>query len=57
MWKVPLENIAYEFVLTFPAVSRMSFLSNLNSFRDGWLIDVHLLFCGMLPPGFIQYSS
>ena len=46
----PLENVAYEFVLASPAVSCMSF-------SDGSLVAVQLLFCGMLPQGFIQYSS
>ena len=36
MWRGPLEYIAYEFVLTSPAVSRMSGSSNLDSFPDGW---------------------
>ena len=35
MWRGPLEYIAYEFVLTSPAVARMSCSSNLDSFRDG----------------------
>ena len=35
MWKGPQEYIAYEFVLTSPAVSRMSGSFNLDSFRDG----------------------
>ena len=36
MWRGPLEYIAYEFVLTSPAVSRMSGSSNFDSFCDGW---------------------
>ena len=32
----PQEYITYEFVSTSPAVSRMSDLSNLDSFRDEW---------------------
>ena len=32
MWRGPLEYITFEFVLTFPAVSRMSGSSNLDSF-------------------------
>ena len=31
--------------------------SNLDGFRDGWLVVVQLLFCGILLPGFVQYSS
>ena len=34
----------HEFVLTSPAVSCMSGSSYLNSFRDGWLVAVQLLF-------------
>ena len=32
----PQEYVAYEFVLTLSAVSRMPSSSNLDSFRDGW---------------------
>ena len=35
MWKGPQEYIAYEFVLTSPAVSSVSGPSDLDSFRDG----------------------
>ena len=35
MWRDPLEYVTYELVPTSPAVSRMSGLSNLDSFRDG----------------------
>ena len=55
MWRGPLEYIAYRFVLTSLAVSRMSGSSNLDSFREGWLVDVLLLFRGLLPPGPVQY--
>ena len=34
MWRDPREYIAYEFILTFPAVSRMSGSSHLDTFRD-----------------------
>ena len=37
------------------SVSRSS--SNLDSFCDGWLVTVQLLFCGVLPPGLVQYCS
>ena len=53
----PLEHIVYEFVLTSPAVSRMSGSSYFDSFSDGWLVATQLLFCGMLLPGLVQYSS
>ena len=43
MWKGSQEYIAYEFVLTSPAVSRMSGSSNVDNFRDGWCsCDVYL---------------
>ena len=35
MWRGPWEYVAYELVLTSPAVSCMSGSSNLDSFRDG----------------------
>ena len=57
MWRGPLENIAYEFVLTSSAVSCMSSLSNFDCFRDGWQMAVQLLLCGVLPPGLVQYCS
>ena len=59
MCRGPLAYIAYEFVLTSPAVSRMSDSSNLDCFRDGLLVAVQLLlFCGGgLPPGLVQYGS
>ena len=34
MWRDPQEYITYEFVHTSPAVSRISGLSNFDSFRD-----------------------
>ena len=42
MWRGPQAYVAYEFVLTSPAVSRMSGSSNLDSFHDGWLVAVQL---------------
>ena len=36
MWGGPQEYIAYEFIFTFPAVSPISSLSNLDGFSDGW---------------------
>ena len=53
----PQEYIIYELTLTSPAVSRMSCSSSLEGFQDGWYVPVQLLLCGMLPPGFVQYSS
>ena len=46
----------YEFALTSPAVSRMSGSSNLDSFRDWWLLAVKLLFCVVLPPGLFSIA-
>ena len=57
MWRGPQKYIAYEFDLTSPAVSCMSGSSNLDSFHDGWLVAAQLLFCGVLAPGLVQYSS
>ena len=36
LWRGPQEYITYELVLTSPAVSHISSLSNFDSFRDGW---------------------
>ena len=57
MWRGPLEYITYEFVLTSPATSYKIVSSNLDSFRDRWLVAVQLLRCGILPPGFVRNSS
>ena len=35
MWRGPQEYITYELAPTSPAVSRVSDLSNFDSFRDG----------------------
>ena len=50
----PQEYITYKPVPTSPAVSRMSGSSNLDSFRDGWLVAEQLLLCEVLPPGLVQ---
>ena len=57
MWRGPQEYITYEFVLTSPAVSRISSSSSFDSFRDGWYMAVQLLLCGVLPPWLVQYCS
>ena len=57
MWRGPQEYITYEFVLTSPAVSRMSGYSNFDSFRDGWQVAVQLLLCGLLPPGLFNIAA
>ena len=57
MWRAPLEYITYELIPTSPAESCMSGSYNFDSFRDGWLVAVLQLLCGVLPPGLIQYCS
>ena len=57
MWRGPHEYITYEFVLTSPEVYHMSGSFNFDSFRDGWLVAVQQLFCGVLPPRPVQYCS
>ena len=47
--------VCHKFVLTSPAVSRMSRSSNSDSLCDGWSVAVYLLFCGVLPPDLVQY--
>ena len=54
MWRGPWENITYELVPTSPAVSCMPGSSNLDSFRDGWLVTVQPRLCGVLPLGPVQ---
>ena len=54
MSRGPQEYITYEFVLTSPAVFRVTGSSNLDSFCDGWLVAVQLLFCRVLLPGLVQ---
>ena len=48
MWRGPQEYITYE-------MSRMSGSYNFCSFRDGWLMAVQLVSCGMMPPRPVQY--
>ena len=57
MWRNPQEYVACKFVLTSPAVSRMSGSSKLDSFHDGWWVFVQLLLFWVLPPGLVQYCS
>ena len=57
MWRGEQEYVTYEFFLTSPAMSQMSGSSNLDNFRDGWLVAVQLLFYWVLPPGFVQCCS
>ena len=56
-WRGPQEYIPYKAVLTSPAVSHKSSSSNLDNFRDGWLVAIQLLFCRVLPPALAQYGS
>ena len=57
MWRGPQEYVAYEFILTSQAMSRMSGSSTFDSFRDGWKVAAQLLLCRVLPPELVQYSS
>ena len=57
MWGSPQEYVTNKFVSTFPAASRMSGSSNLDSFRDGRSVAVQLVLCWVLPPGLVQYYS
>ena len=57
MWRGPHKYITDDLVPTPPAVCRMSGSSNLDSFRDRWLVAVQLLFFRVLPPGLVQYCS
>ena len=56
MWRGLQEHITYGFVLTSPAVSRMSGSSNLDSFCDGWQVVVQLLFCEVLIQGLFNIA-
>ena len=51
---VQLEYITYELIPASPPVSCMSGWFNLNSFRDRRQVAVHLVSCGVLPPGLVQ---
>ena len=57
IWMSPQEYITYELIPTSSAVSRVSGPSNFDSFRDGWLVAVQLLLCGVQSPGLVQYCS
>ena len=57
IWRGPSEYVTYELIPTSPAVSSMSGLSNLDSFRDGCYVAVQLLLCRVLPSGPVQYCS
>ena len=55
MWSGPQKYITYEVIPTSPAVSCLSGSSNFDSLRDGWLVAVQLLLCGVLSSGLVQY--
>ena len=57
MRRGPQYCIAYEFVLTSPAVSHKPRSSHWDNFCDGWLVAVQLLICVVLLPGLVQYSA
>ena len=50
MWRGPQEYITYELFPISPAVSRMSGLSNFDTFHDRWSVAVQLLL-------YVQYCS
>ena len=56
MWG-PSKYIAYELVPASSAVSCMSGLSNLDSFRNGRQVAVQLVTYGVLLLGLVQYCS
>ena len=56
MWRGPQDYIAYKFVPTFPAMSRMSGSSNLDSLMVFVVGGRTASVCGVLPPGLVQYS-
>ena len=51
------EYITYELVPTSPTVSRMSGLSNFDSFFLWEVGGRRVAVCGMLPPRLVQYCS
>ena len=57
MWRGPQKYVTNEFIPTSPAVSHMSGSSDLDSFRDGLLVNVQLLLREVLPPGCVQYCT
>ena len=54
--KESIGDVAYEFVLIFPAESHISCSSYLDGFWDGRWVAVQLLFGGMLLPGFVDIA-
>ena len=57
MWRGPREYVNHELIPTYQVVSRVSSSSNFDSFRDGLLVGLYLLLCGVLSPGLVQYCS
>ena len=57
MHRSPLENIAHQFVFTSLAVSNIYCLYYLDCLPDGRPVDIQLLFCGVLLPGFFSKFS
>ena len=57
MFRGPLKNITYEFVIASPVVFLMSTLSYLNRLWDGRLVTLQQLFSGVLPPEFARDSA
>ena len=57
MCRNTLVNVIYEFVVAYPAVLYMPFLSYMYGLYDGRLVAVQLLFCLVLLPGLVQNST
>ena len=57
MRRDPQEYITDELLPTYPAMSHIPGWSNFDSCRDGLLVAVQLLLCGVLLPGLVQYCS
>ena len=56
MCRDPQEYIAWIFPYFSSSVLHVWFVY-LDIFDDGWLVDVQLLFCWMLPPRLVQFCS
>ena len=48
MCRIPLENVAYNFLLTFPAVPSMLYSFYLSGLWDERQVTIQLLFCGVV---------
>ena len=57
MFRIPLEKVAYELILSSTAESRMSWSPYLNGVWDVFYMTVQLLYYRILLPGFVRNSS